>query len=1489
MYKRLIPSYSQLFPENSNPATAVNLTTTASSAVANSDSHNKQEALRTKTVSVNKSSTTLQSDTSNSTQVQGESLRLHPPFSVAASVVELPPNTTGHERRTSPLIQPQYNNTHRQSKSAAIAVSSSTLTSTTSAELLQPPPPPPLQHRSTTGPYQTSPWIIQHPQEQRPSSIHTTEHQQYHHPPTGIPILFGAATANFQTPDFVFPGDTAGTHLTQEPSLEEGSKPSNPDNLHLNSNLSEGRRLLSTGFIGSAYSNPDLHYKARRSSAHCGTATRPSPHSATVERSNQSRVYHHSSRTSPSSAHRRVLAHLHRHRSSRHSHSHTTDSHYHNIFWSQSARASWEEHDGNEFLDAEGRYRDCSASPGKRSLDLTSLAIPVQEKQSIERRRSNCEFEILSGGTTGVLLGSTSVYAKMGGLDKLASYPHIMTPAEVCAFFDVNPETGLTNKQVTELREIHGSNELAKTTSKSMLTLILEQFQDLLVRILLAAAIVSFLLAAFSSSPNAEGITAYVEPFVILLILVANAAICVWQESNAEKSLDALKRLQPELAKVLRDEDWKIVAAGDLVPGDIVGVRVGDKVPADVRIIELQTTAFRCEQSSLTGEAQSVSKDASTLQKHDSDCEIQKKLNMLFASTTVSNGQAVCIVVGTGMSTEIGNIQVAVEAAGGEEEQTPLQQKIDAFGERLSKVIGVICLVVWLINYKNFSDPSHGGLLKGCIYYFKIAVALAVAAIPEGLPAVITTCLALGTRRMAQKEAIVRRLLSVETLGCTTVICSDKTGTLTTNEMCVVQFAVPACAENVKIYSVEGHSYTPVGVVSELSMYAGSTELYRMPTRTIERRRSDRSIADTQFTNITKDDILLQNFALVSAGCNESSIQRSKDGKFVRYGEPTEAAMRILVEKLGCPDEALNNSTLQNPNRELGSKTCAFCNYWMKDFAKLTTLEFSRERKSMSVLVKQKETNEMRLLVKGAPEAVITRCQYLMLPDGTTTPLNKAARESLKMQYEIMANASLRTLALAVKPNAVEFKNFGDPNDPLHERLKCPENFEDLESSLTFLGFVGIMDPPRPGVADAIECCRIAGIRVIMITGDNKFTAEAIAREVGILSVDDSIECRSFTGREFEAFNEFERRDVLSMDGGVVFSRTEPKHKQMVIKSLRELGEITAMTGDGVNDAPALKQADIGVAMGISGTEVAKEASDMVLADDNFSTIVAAIEEGRSIYNNMKAFIRYLISSNIGEVASIFFTAALGIPEGLAPVQLLWVNLVTDGPPATALGFNPPDVDVMLKPPRKRDDSLITPWVFFRYFMVGGYVGIATVCIFMCWFIYGIDANDGNTAISLQQLMHWGRCHSWKDFNVNTVYNMDPNDACTYFTEGKVKASTLSLTVLVVIEMLNALNALSEEGSLVHMPPWVNPYLIAAIFGSIGVHVAILYIPVLNQIFGVVPLSRVDWKHVFVWSVPVIAIDEVLKAVARVWSGRSSLQSVWRRGMSTKVVMNKSL
>ncbi|TYH10181.1 hypothetical protein ES288_A07G158600v1 [Gossypium darwinii] len=799
--------------------------------------------------------------------------------------------------------------------------------------------------------------------------------------------------------------------------------------------------------------------------------------------------------------------------------------------------------------------------------------------------------------------------------------------------YNVKLDKGLSSYQVEKQREKYGWNELSKEKGKPLLRLVLEQFDDMLVKILLVAAYISFILAYMHGSESEEsGFEAYVEPFVIVLILVLNAIVGVWQETNAEKALDALKEMQCESGKVLRD--GYIVPdlpARELVPGDIVELQVGDKVPADMRIAALKTSTLRLEQSALTGEAMPVLKGTSPI--FPEECELQAKENMVFAGTTVVNGSCVCIVVCTGMNTEIGKIQKQIHEVSLEESDTPLKKKLDEFGSRLTTAIGLVCLIVWLINCKNFLSwdmvdgwPANLRFsFEKCTYYFKIAVALAVAAIPEGLPAVITTSLALGTKKMAQKNAIVRKLPSVETLGCTTVICSDKTGTLTTNQMSVAEFfTLGGKTTTSRIFHVEGTTYDP----------------------------KDGGIVDWTCYNM---DANLQVMAEICAVCNDAGI--FCDGRLFRAtGLPTEAALKVLVEKMGVPDAKMRNEIHDSQlaaNYLIDRSTIKLgCWEWRtKRSKRLATLELDTLRKSMSVIVRE-PTGHNRLLVK-----------------------------------------------------------------------------------------------------------------------------------------------------------------------------------------------------------------------------VAKEASDMVLADDNFSTIVSAVAEGRSIYNNMKAFIRYMISSNVGEVISIFLTAALGLPECMIPVQLLWVNLVTDGPPATALGFNPPDVGIMRKPPRKSDDTLIDSWVLFRYLTIGSYVGVATVGIFILWYtqasFMGINlVSDGHTLIELSQLRNWGECSTWSNFSVAPYTVGDGHlitfsNPCDYFTIGKVKAMTLSLSVLVAIEMFNSLNALSEDSSLLTLPPWRNPWLLVAMSVSFGLHCLVLYVPFLANMFGVVPLSLNEWFLVILVSIPVILIDETLKFFGR--------------------------
>ncbi|XP_062310408.1 sarcoplasmic/endoplasmic reticulum calcium ATPase 2-like [Osmerus eperlanus] len=983
---------------------------------------------------------------------------------------------------------------------------------------------------------------------------------------------------------------------------------------------------------------------------------------------------------------------------------------------------------------------------------------------------------------------------------------HEKSVEEVYSYFNVNESTGLGLDQVKRQREKWGTNELPAEEGKSLWELVVEQFEDLLVRILLLAACISFVLAWFEDGE--ETITAFVEPFVILLILIANAIVGVWQERNAEDAIEALKEYEPEMGKVYRQDRKTVqrIKAKDIVPGDIVEVAVGDKVPADIRLSSIKSTTLRVDQSILTGESVSVIKHTDPVP--DPRAVNQDKKNMLFSGTNIAAGKAIGVVVATGVNTEIGKIRD--EMAATEQEKTPLQAKLDEFGEQLSKVISLICVAVWIINIGHFNDPVHGGSwVRGAVYYFKIAVALAVAAIPEGLPAVITTCLALGTRRMAKKNAIVRSLPSVETLGCTSVICSDKTGTLTTNQMSVCRMFI---VDKVEAESCSLGEFTITG-----STYAPEGEVYQ----------DGNLVKSSQFDGLVE-------IATICALCNDSSLDFNEaKGVFEKVGEATETALTCLVEKMNAFDTEVKHL----PNIERANA----CNSVIKQLMKKEfTLEFSRDRKSMSVYCTPNKARSSigKMFVKGAPEGVIDRCTHVRVGNNKV-PMTPGVKDKILSVIRDYGTGrdTLRCLALATRDTPPKKEDMV---------LIDAARFAAYESDLTFVGCVGMLDPPRQEVAASIKLCRLAGIRVIMITGDNKGTAVAICRRIGILGEDDDVERMAFTGREFDDLSPAAQRDAVI--NARCFARVEPSHKSKIVEFLQSMDEITAMTGDGVNDAPALKKAEIGIAMG-SGTAVAKSASEMVLADDNFSSIVAAVEEGRAIYNNMKQFIRYLISSNVGEVVCIFLTAALGFPEALIPVQLLWVNLVTDGLPATALGFNPPDLDIMNKPPRNAKEPLISGWLFFRYLAIGCYVGAGTVGAAAWWFV---AAEDG-PMISLYQLSHFLQC---------SPDNPDFQDLECHVFESPYPM-TMALSVLVTIEMCNALNSLSENQSLLRMPPWDNVWLLGAICLSMSLHFLILYVEPLPVIFQITPLNLTQWLMVLKISLPVILLDELLKFVAR--------------------------
>ncbi|KAJ6344824.1 hypothetical protein OIU76_006371 [Salix suchowensis] len=955
--------------------------------------------------------------------------------------------------------------------------------------------------------------------------------------------------------------------------------------------------------------------------------------------------------------------------------------------------------------------------------------------------------------------------------------------------------------------------------------LVLKQFDDLLVKILIAAAAVSLVLALINGE---TGLTAFLEPFVILLILAANAAVGVITETNAEKALEELRAYQADIATVLRNGCFSILPATELVPGDIVEVSVGCKVPADMRMIEMLSNQLRVDQAILTGESCSVEKELeSTIA---TNAVYQDKTNIIFSGTVVVMGRARAVVVGVGANTAMGNICDSMLRT--DDEATPLKKKLDEFGTFLAKVIAGICILVWIVNIGHFRDPSHGGFLRGAIHYFKIAVALAVAAIPEGLPAVVTTCLALGTKRMARLNAIVRSLPSVETLGCTTVICSDKTGTLTTNMMSVSKICAvhsvhhgPAIAE----YSVSGTSYAPEGMIF------GSTGLQVLILFRIVGIIMEGSLY-RRIIEFPAQLPCLLHIAMCSAVCNESILQYNPDkGIYEKIGESTEVALRVLAEKVGLPGFDSMPSALHMLTKH---ERASYCNqYWESQFKKVSVLEFSRDRKMMSVLCSRKQTKIM--FSKGAPESIISRCSNILCnDDGSTVPLSVAVRDELESRFHSFAGKeTLRCLSLAFKQMPVGQQTL---------------SFED-EKDLTFIGLVGMLDPPREEVRNAMLACMTAGIRVIVVTGDNKSTAESLCNKIGAFDHLEDFSGRSFTASEFEELPALQQ--TLALQRMALFTRVEPNHKRMLVEALQHQNEVGkkahAHLNCGVEDLGLVNaSANINFLFKVAMT-VAKSASDMVLADDNFASIVAAVAEGRAIYNNTKQFIRYMISSNIGEVVCIFVAAVLGIPDTLAPVQLLWVNLVTDGLPAIAIGFNKQDSDVMKAKPRKVNEAVVSGWLFFRYLVIGAYVGLATVAGFVWWFVY----SDRGPKLPYKELMNFDSCSTRE-----TTY------PCSIFDDRH--PSTVSMTVLVVVEMFNALNNLSENQSLLVIPPWSNLWLVASIVLTMLLHMLILYVHPLSILFSVTPLSWAEWKAVLYLSFPVIVIDEILKFFSRNSTGK---------------------
>lgn len=748
---------------------------------------------------------------------------------------------------------------------------------------------------------------------------------------------------------------------------------------------------------------------------------------------------------------------------------------------------------------------------------------------------------------------------------------HNKSVEEAISAFKIDDKKGLDSNEVKIRRDKYGENNLEEKEGKSLVNMIIDQFKDILIIILIIAAIISIVLGEI------------IDGAFIIIIVMLNAVLGVMQENKASNALKALQEMAAPASKVLRDGKLQKIASSQLVPGDIVVLEAGDYVPADIRLIE--SVNLKIEEAALTGESVSVEKASDVIV--DDDSALGDRENMAFMSTIVTYGRGKGIVTATGMKTEIGNIATMLNEV--EAEPTPLQKKLSQFG----KILGIICLAVCLIIF-IMGVFRNENLLE----IFMTAVSLAVAAIPEGLPAVVTVVLALGMQRMVKRNAIVKKLEAVETLGSTTVICTDKTGTLTQNKMVVTKVF-----DGSNIWDVSGVGYSTVG---ELTC------------------KKDECTLDT-----------LEKIMQVSVLCNDAKLIKEKEEII---GDPTEGALVVLGAKGGYPQDKLN-----------------------KSYPRIDEYPFDSARKLMSTIHKRK--TDFIMYTKGAPDVILSKCSKINI-NGETKPLTEEYIESIKKVNSEFANSALRVLGFASKI-------VSEGTDIKRE-----------ESDLVFLGLTGMMDPPREEAKEAVKLCKRAGIRVVMITGDHKITASAIARDIGII---DS-QSEAMSSSEIDGYSEKEFKEKVKNIN--VFARVSPEHKVKIVKAIRSNGDIAAMTGDGVNDAPALKQADIGVAMGITGTDVAKEAADMVLTDDNFASIVDAVEEGRVIFNNIRKFVGFLLSCNFGELLLIFLSMLFGWGSPLVPVQILWINLVTDSFPAFALGIESKEEGVMDQDPRPPDEPI---------------------------------------------------------------------------------------------------------------------------------------------------------------------------------------------------------
>ncbi|MED4586439.1 calcium-translocating P-type ATPase, SERCA-type [Brevibacillus choshinensis] len=873
---------------------------------------------------------------------------------------------------------------------------------------------------------------------------------------------------------------------------------------------------------------------------------------------------------------------------------------------------------------------------------------------------------------------------------------------------------GLTQQEAERRLAKQGANQLAENKRKPLYTVFLDQFKDFMVLILFIATLISYFLGE------------YLDAITIIAIIIINGVLGFIQEAKAERSLQALKELASPMARVMRDGKLSMMPASRLVPGDLVWLEAGDRIPADMRLVS--ANRLEVEESALTGESLPVSKSIKRLEVASAaQVPLGDQKNLAFMGTMVTGGTGNGIVVATGMGTEIGKIAHLMNTA--EEVETPLQVRL----EQMGKILVVVAVLLTIVVIA--AGVWHGHEL---FTMFLAGVSLAVAAIPEGLPAIVTVALALGVQRMIRRNAIVRKLPSVETLGCASVICSDKTGTLTQNKMTVTQVW-----HSNTLYDVSGSGYAPEGA-------------FLLQGKMVSPGR------DGALNQILRIAERCNNARLT---CEEQSTRNLLGmGKTSRYwhvvGDPTEGALKVLAAKgqHGTVDRG-----------KLGHQS-----------VRVEELPFDSDRKMMSVVEKGSD-GVHSLLTKGAVEAVLARSTHILWK-GELQPLTATIRHQVLEQTEAMAGKALRVLAFAYK--TLQGYRPGQP-------------IGSVENNLVFVGVAGMIDPPREEVRPAINLCHQAGIKTVMITGDHKVTAEAIARQIGLVRGYGEV----LEGRDLDNLSDTQLGEYVERVS--VYARVSPEHKLRIVRALQSKGHVVAMTGDGVNDAPAIKTSDIGIAMGITGTDVTKEAADLVLRDDNFATIVSAVEEGRNIYDNIRKFIRYLLASNVGEILVMFFAMLLGLPLPMVPIQILWVNLVTDGLPAMALGVDQAEADTMYQHPRNKAENIFSRGLGWKIISRGFLIGAMTLLAF------------------------WLTLHE------------NPNDL--------VHAQTVAFVTLVMAQLIHVFDCRSQY-SVFHRNVFENKYLVWAVISSLVLVLGVVYIDALQPIFKTTDLSFRDWALILVTS-----------------------------------------